>query len=123
LTELKKTLVLGASLNPSRFAYTAVRMLAEAGHPVLAVGRRKGAIGEVEIQTGLPLLQDIHTVTLYLNPDNQQMYYDYILETVKPERIIFNPGTENDTFKQEAILKGIRVEEQCTLQMLAMEMY
>lgn len=123
MTKLKKTLVLGASLNPSRFSYTAVYSLVQAGHPVVAIGLKKGVIGGIEIQTGIPLLKDIHTVTLYLNPENQQMYYDYILETVRPERIIFNPGTENDAFKNLAMLKGIGVEERCTLQMLSMEVF
>lgn len=118
----KKTLVLGASTNPGRYSYLAVNRLTSNNHAVVAVGKREGKIGPVEIQTGKPNEQEVDTVTLYLNPTNQQAYYDYIL-SLNPKRIIFNPGTENDELERMAKDKGIKTMEACTLVMLSTGQY
>ena len=115
---LKKTLVLGASLKPVRYSNLAIRRLAEHGHPVVAVGRREGDVNGVKILTGMPELSDIHTITVYLNEDNQEAFEDYMLK-LKPARIIFNPGAENPNFKKRATEKGIEVDDACTLVMLS----
>ncbi|HTN46742.1 MAG TPA: CoA-binding protein [Flavipsychrobacter sp.] len=120
--EQKKTLVLGASENTQRYSNRAVRMLRDYGHEVVALGRRKGSIGEVEITTQLPELNDIHTVTLYLNPENQKAYYDYIVR-LKPKRVIFNPGTENEELERKVAMIGINTLEACTLVMLSTGQY
>lgn len=114
----KKTLVLGASDNPSRYSYLAVQKLRQHGHPVVAVGRKHIRVGDVTIETGQPGLDAIDTVTLYLNPMHQQEYYNYIL-SLHPKRIIFNPGAENDELAQLARGKGIQTMEACTLVMLS----
>ena len=93
--ENKKTLVLGASDNPSRYSYLAINRLVRSGHPVVAVGRKKTAVAGVEVEKEKKDFQNVDTVTLYLNPVNQREYYDYIV-SLKPKRIIFNPGTENN---------------------------
>ncbi len=116
---MKKTLVLGASPNPARYAYLAVRRLKLLGHEVVAVGAKEGNIDGVPILTGMPPLEDIHTVTLYLNPFRQTEYYDYILGELKPARLIFNPGTENYAFMHRAKLEGVEVLEACTLVMIS----
>ena len=90
----KKTLVLGASENPARYGNKAIYALRRKGHEVVAIGRRKGQVLDVPIDTEQKPLEGVDTVTLYLNPTNQQPYIDYIL-SLKPKRIIFNPGTEN----------------------------
>lgn len=113
-----KTLVLGATTNPSRYAYLAINRLVSQGHPVLAVGRRPGEVAGVPIEQTFPDDEDIHTVTMYLNAGNQAMYHDRIL-AARPERIIFNPGAENPVLADRARAQGIRVEEACTLVMLA----
>ena len=118
----KKTVVLGASPNPARYSYLAVRKLQNHQHEVVAIGKRKGKIGEVEINTDHIPVRDVHTITLYLNPQNQQEYYDYILD-LQPARIIFNPGTENDKLEKRAIEKGIEPVQGCTLVMLGSGMY
>ena len=102
----KKTVVLGASSNTSRYSNLAVNKLAAHSHPVVAVGRRDGKIGNIDIQTGEPHQEEVDTVTLYLNPDNQKPFYDYIL-SLKPKRIIFNPGAENEELMTLAEEKGI----------------
>jgi predicted CoA-binding protein len=118
----KKTLVLGASANPGRYSYLAVNKLSRYNHPVVAIGKRKGIVGEIEIETEQKPLTDIDTVTLYLNPQNQKPYYDYIL-SLKPHRIIFNPGTENEELETIAKKHNIEVMEACTLVLLSTAQY
>jgi len=113
----KKTLVVGGSLKPQRFSYKAIYMLTDYGHPVVSIGIREGDVAGVKIKTGKPNFENIHTVTLYLGPQNQPEFYDYLLG-LNPKRIIFNPGTENKEFEKKAEEKGIEVVNYCTLIML-----
>lgn len=122
MSQLKKTVVLGASPNPSRYSHLAVERLVAHKHPVIAVGKRTGSIDNVPIETGKIMAGDVDTITLYLNPGNQQQYYDYIL-ALHPRRIIFNPGTENNELAEMAAGKGIQTIEACTLVMLSTGMY
>jgi uncharacterized protein len=117
-----KTLVIGASPNPSKYSFKAVKLLKIMGYEVIPLGIRSGKIEDIEIMTGKPLINSIHTVTLYIGIDKQADYYDYIL-SLKPKRIIFNPGTENDEFVKTAKSKGIKVDINCTLVMLNSGMY
>jgi uncharacterized protein len=114
----KKTVVLGASPNPERYAWQAALRLQQHGHEVVAVGARTGRIGEVDITLGHPEVTNVHTVTLYLGPDRQPEHYDYIL-SLRPARIIFNPGTENPELSHLATESGIEPVEGCTLVMLS----
>ena len=118
----KKTLVLGASNNPERYSFLAVNKLANHGHSVVPVGIKVGSIQDMKILNGMPIVEGIDTVTLYLNPKNQEQYYDYIL-SLKPRRIIFNPGTENKAFAAVARKQGIETIEACTLVMLSTGQY
>lgn len=119
---MKKTVVLGASDNPSRYSFLAVEKLKRYGHPVVAIGKRKGLVGDTDIITERPAEQDIDTVTLYLNPMLQKQYYDYIL-SLHPKRIIFNPGTENTELESLARKNGIQPIEACTLVLLGTGQY
>ncbi|MBA3647590.1 MAG: CoA-binding protein [Chitinophagales bacterium] len=116
--ESKATVVLGASANPSRYSFLAVNRLLKHGHKVIPIGIREGNISGISILINTPDLKDIDTITLYLNPQRQKQYYDYIL-SLKPKRIIFNPGTENDELISLAESHGIKPIEGCTLVMLA----
>jgi len=118
----KKTLVLGASLKPNRYSNYAIQRLVENKIDVVAFGLRSGEVAGVQIDTKLLPYQTINTVTLYLNPKRQQQYYDYIV-SLKPERVIFNPGTENPELY--AILRDndIAFEESCTLVLLSTNQY
>lgn len=118
----KKTLVLGASDNPSRYSYLAVQRLRKHGHPVVAVGRKHSKVGDVIVETSKKQFDNIDTVTLYLNPLHQQEYYDYIL-SLHPNRIIFNPGAENEELAALAGQQGIKTLEACTLVMLSTNQY
>ena len=117
----KKTLVVGASPNPSRYGFKAVQRLAHYGHPVYAYGIRTGAIGEIEISADWPS-EEFDTVTLYLNPQRQEEYYRKIVE-LNPKRVIFNPGTENPAFQQMLDTAGIEHENACTLVLLGIGEY
>lgn len=114
---MKKTIVLGASENPSRYGYLAVQKLALHHHPVIAIGKKSGKIGEIPIITDTPVILDADTVTLYLSQQNQKQYYSYIL-SLHPKRIIFNPGAENKELVALAKTNGIEPIEACTLVML-----
>lgn len=114
----KKTLVLGASDNPTRYSFLAIQKLLKHGHPVVAIGRKKTSVSGISVGTEMASFPDIDTITLYLNPTNQQPYYEYIL-SLKPKRIIFNPGTENETLASMAEEKGITTMNSCTLVMLS----
>jgi predicted CoA-binding protein len=118
----KKTLVLGASANPSRYSYLAIKKLLSHQHPIVAIGKKKGRVGEVNIETDHLAVSDVDTITLYLNPVNQQQYYDYILN-LKPKRIIFNPGTENEYLIKKAKENDIETVVGCTLVMLSIGNY
>lgn len=115
---MKKTLVLGASMNPSRASNRAVAMLKKKNFPLVAVGAKEGIIHGEKILTGFPIIHGIHTITLYLGKKNQEQFYEYIL-SLKPERIIFNPGAENNELYDLASSQGIEVLEACTLIMLS----
>lgn len=114
---MKKTLVIGASENPERYSNMAVRLLRKNAHEVIAFGIRAAVIDDVPIITNFPSHADIDTVTLYLNPAAQREYYDHIL-SLRPKRIIFNPGTENPEFEEMATSHQIETIEACTLVML-----
>jgi len=122
MIEKKKTLVLGASDNPSRYSYLAVNRLRSHGHPVVAIGKKNSMVADVPIEKEKKDWKNVDTVTLYLNPLHQQQYYDYIL-SLKPERIIFNPGAENDELADIAVKNGIRPIEACTLVLLSTNQY
>ena len=118
----KRTLVLGASSNESRYSNIASKMLQEYHHTVIPVGNKSGKIGDLEIMVVPPIEKNIHTITLYLNPSRQEAYFSYIL-ALNPQRIIFNPGTENVTLSQLANEHGIETIEACTLVMLRTGQY
>lgn len=118
----KKTLVLGASENPGRYSYLAINSLVRRGHPVVAVGQKKGMVAGVDITDAPEAFDDVDTITLYLNPRNQEQYYDYILG-LNPERVIFNPGTENPELMRMLRERAIQPEVACTLVMLSTGQY
>lgn len=119
---MKKTLVLGATPNPSRYAYVATQKLKSYGHEVIPMGIKKGEIDGIKIENSTPQYEGVDTVTLYINPDLQKLYYDYIF-SLKPKRIIFNPGTENFELIRLAKEQGIETELGCTLVMLSIGNY
>lgn len=118
----KKTVVLGASPNPARYAFQAIHRLLAKGHEVVPVGIKKGEVAGLAILPAIPKDQAIDTVTLYIGPEHQPGWYADLL-ALRPRRIIFNPGTENLELARLATQAGIQTEEACTLVMLASQQY
>ena len=121
-TNMKRTLIIGASNNPERYAYKAAERLLAHGHEIELLGLRPDVIFGKTIDTERKTYDGLDTVTLYVGPQRQPEYYDYVL-SLKPKRVIFNPGTENDEF--ETLLKenGIEAEGACTLVLLGTGQY
>ena len=119
----KVTLILGASTNPERVSHQAIHRLRKAGHSVIAVGNAEGQVGDVPIQKG-PIggLSRPHTVSIYLQPKWQEVYRDGLL-ALKPQRVIFNPGTENPTLATALCESVISFEHACTLVLLSTDQY
>lgn len=120
----KKTVVIGATPDPSRYAFMAMRMLGDYKHEAVPVGIKKGEVLGKSILNlrEKPPIEGVDTVTLYIGPQNQPEWYDYILG-LNPKRIIFNPGTENDELEKLAGERGIEAVEGCTLVMLRSQQF
>lgn len=121
---MKKTVVVGATPNQSRYANLAAVMLAEYKHDTVLLGIQKGDINGNKILDirEKPPIENVDTITLYIGPQRQPEWYDYLL-SLKPKRIIFNPGTENETFENLAEQHGIEATEACTLVLLRSRQY
>src|SRR5690606_13773480 len=115
---MKKTLVIGASVKPDRYANKAIRQLLAHQHEVAAISNRAGQVEDVVFHTDLPKFDDIDTVTLYLNPTRPKDYYDDSV-SLKPRRVIFNPATENEEWQEILRKHHIQFEEACTFLLLA----
>lgn len=120
--EKLKTLVFGASLKPERYSHKATVLLQEYYVPTVAVGGRSGNIGGVQVHTGHPTFDDIHTITMYMGEKRAAEHIDYLI-SLEPQRIILNPGAENERLTQRASDVGIEVIEACTLVLLRTNQY
>lgn len=118
------TLVLGASEKTDRYSNIAINMLRANNFDTIAIGNKEGLVFDTPIKTinQINQLPEIHTITLYLNPKNQEKYYSFILN-LKPKRVIFNPGTENPTFINELEKNNIETIEACTLVLIRTNQY
>lgn len=117
-----KTLVLGATTNKDRYAYKAIHSLTDNSHQVVAIGKQNGMAFDVPIETEKIDFKGVNTVTMYLNPQNQKEYYDYVI-SLNPKRVIFNPGTENPEFESILNQNNIQTENACTLVLLATKQF
>lgn len=119
---MKKTLIIGASPDPSRYAYKAAHMLRRFNHDIVNVGIKKGEVAGIDIERPDEIHHDIDTVTLYIGPALQPQYENYLLET-KPKRVIFNPGTENYDLEKLLDQHNIEPVRACTLVLLSTGQY
>lgn len=119
---MKNTLIIGATPNPARYAYRAAHMLTSKGHAIINVGIKQGELAGIPIEKAGEIHKDVDTITLYIGPDLQDDYFDYILKT-NPKRVIFNPGTENQKLEELLQKNGIEPVEACTLVLLATGQY
>jgi predicted CoA-binding protein len=122
--EMKKTIIIGATANPSRYAYLAAEMLTEYNHEIVPVGIKSGVVLGKEILPiqSHPFIQDVDTITLYIGPQHQPEHYEYLL-SLKPKRVIFNPGTENPEFEKLVEDSGAEAWQACTLVLLRSGQY
>jgi predicted CoA-binding protein len=118
----KKTLVFGASLNPSRYSNLAITRLVMNGIETVGFGLRAGEVAGIPVKTSLDGLNGFHTITLYMNPGRQQEFYDDLLSQ-SPQRVIFNPGTKNPELYEVLRQADIEVLVACTLVLLATGQY
>jgi uncharacterized protein len=118
----KKTMIIGASEHSNRYSYIAANRLVAHGHTIVPIGLHPGRVAGTNIITDHPVVDDIDTVTMYINPLRQPPFYDYLL-SLKPNRVIFNPGTENDELEELLQQHGIQWVEACTLVMLSTGQY
>jgi predicted CoA-binding protein len=120
----KKTVIVGATTNPSRYAFMAAEKLVENHHEIVPIGVKSGEVfGEPILNIGSrPLIGDVDTITLYIGPQHQPEHYEYLL-SLKPKRVIFNPGTENVEFEKKVEESGAEALEACTLVMLSTGQY
>ncbi|MCE2895360.1 MAG: CoA-binding protein [Flammeovirgaceae bacterium] len=120
----KKTVIVGASTNPSRYAFMAAERLVDNHHEIVPIGVKSGEVfGKLILDIGSkPSIEDVDTITLYLGPQHQPEHYEYLL-SLKPKRVIFNPGTENVEFEKKVEESGAEALEACTLVMLSTGQY
>lgn len=120
-TENKPTLILGASEKPNRISFQAANRLIDRGEDVFLIGRGNSVKG-ITIHKEPIDIENLDTITLYLNAQRQKQYYDYIL-SLNPNRVIFNPGAENGELATLLTEKGIHFENSCTLVLLSIGAY
>ncbi|WP_418651168.1 CoA-binding protein [Tenacibaculum aestuariivivum] len=118
----KTTLVIGASLNSTRYSNIAIKKLRNKNIKTYAIGLKSGNVLDVFIEKEKVPFTDVNTVTLYLNPKRQKDYYQYVIG-LKPNRVIFNPGTENEEFYKLLFENNIKYEVACTLVLLSTNQY
>ena len=119
---MSRVLVVGASTNPTRYAYKAIHALLGNGDEVIPFGVKKGEVAGISILNDWHEWEGVDTVTLYVGPQNQSELQQKII-ALQPRRVIFNPGTENPSFQELLESKGILAEEACTLVMIATKQF
>ena len=115
--------ILGASDKAERFAHKALVVLVEKGHIPLPVNPNHDTIdGHQCIQSLADYKGTIDTVTVYVQPSILRTLVDDIV-AVHPDRVILNPGTEDDAVIERLRSAGIRVQIACTLVLLNTNQY
>ncbi len=119
----QKVAILGASSNPDRYSYKAFHMLKHYGHlPVPVSPKLKDLEGTPVLASLSDIRTPIDTLTMYVGPDLSNQLKNEIL-SLKPKRVIFNPGSENSVLQEELQKAGIHVVEACTLVLLKTDQF
>lgn len=115
----QRVVVLGASANPARMSYQAVKRLSEAGHEVVPVHPAIDTLLGADVTADLMEVRGkVDTLTVYVNPARSSAMTETIVER-KPGRVIFNPGAENPELTSRLEAEGIPCENACTLVLLS----
>jgi len=110
--------VVGASENPHRYAFRALRLLRENGYTPIPVSRSgKDILGCPGYASLGAVPVPIDTVTMYVSPERQSSVIADIL-AIRPRRVIFNPGAENPDTYPALAQAGVDAVEACTLVLL-----
>ena len=117
-----KIVIIGASDNPERYSYKAAKALLDKGFEIVLVGLKKKTVFNHEILIALPDNPAENVVTLYVGPQNQEPYFNALL-AASPQKVIFNPGTENEKLQSLLDQNNIPWEEACTLVKLSLNQF
>lgn len=111
--------VIGASNDPSRYSYKAMKMLEDYGHTAIPVNPKEELICGKKVVHDLKNLtsMNVDTLTFYVKGSISDKYLEDII-SVAPRRVIFNPGAENDSLAKSLSHHNIDVEYACTLVLL-----
>lgn len=115
--------VLGASPKEDRYSFKAVHMLMEHQHvpiPVHPAGHTVDGVPGLKSLTDIT--EPVDTLTMYVNAQVSDAELDRIL-ALRPRRVIFNPGSENEPLAQKLEAAGIEVVRACTLVMLRTDQF
>jgi predicted CoA-binding protein len=111
-------LVLGATDNTNLTSYSAIKLMMHRGLHVMALGPKKTRIDQIAITDEPAAIKQADVVSIFLSAKKQRKYYDYIL-SLKPEKLVFNPGTENPELEFLAQKNQIQIIKGCTIALLA----
>jgi predicted CoA-binding protein len=119
----EKVVVLGASSKPDRYSNKAIKMLLEHGHEVIPVHPKEKSVYDLPVVADLSMIDEkINTLTVYVKPSILKNEIQKLIK-LNPERIIFNPGTEDSELKDQLLKNNIEVIEACTLVLLSTNQY
>jgi uncharacterized protein len=120
----KKIIVVGASDNPERYSYKAIKMLQAKGYTPIPVHPKLTEIESLKVYPSLESLpkEEFDTITLYINPEISSSLAEEIIK-INPHRVIFNPGSENAELEKVLSVNEIETLEACTLVMLSTEQF
>jgi predicted CoA-binding protein len=114
----KATVVLGASPKAERYSNKAVRLLTKKGYQVIPVHPLASTIEDLAVVRRLADISGpVHTLTVYVSKEISSALEQDLIQ-LKPERVIFNPGSENPDLSVELNSHGIPTQEACTLVLL-----
>lgn len=120
---METVVILGASNKTDRYSYRALKLLREYNHEVIPVHPVIEEIEGVEVVKAISDIdRAVDTVTVYVNPKHMLSMVDDLI-ALKPKRVIFNPGTEDDALIEKVEESGIKAVRGCTLVMLKTNQY
>jgi uncharacterized protein len=115
--------VLGASPKEDRYSFKAVRMLKEHGFVPVPVHPAGHLVDGLQSLKALDEIKEpVDTLTMYVGEKISNAELDRIL-SLKPRRVVFNPGAENEVLAGKLEAAGIEVVRACTLVLLRTDQF
>lgn len=114
----KCAVVLGASPKEGRYSYKAVASLTANGFDVIPVNPAGVDIQQISSVKSLGEIdREVDILTMYVNAVRSADMTEEIL-ALRPRKVIFNPGAENEDLAAKLAENGVETENACTLVML-----